>query len=222
MVIGLDGRMNEEAGEFAGLTQARGRASASSPGSRSAGCSRSESRYRHAVGHCERSRDRIEPLVLLQWWCEMDALAEPAIAAIREGRVRSHPEQQTKVIYLDWLENIRPWCISRQLWWGHRIPVWYCGDGHTTIAESEPSACAECGMGELTQDEDVLDTWFSSALWPFATLGWPEQTPDLETFYPGDVYSTGRDINFLWVARMIWSGLELMGDVPFHDVTSTR
>ena len=147
----------------------------------------------------------------------MDELVKPAIAAIRDGRVRSHPEQQTKVM-LSYLENIRPWCISRQLWWGHRIPVWYCPDGHTTIAETEPAACAECGKTELTQEEDVLDTWFSSALWPFATLGWPEQTPDLETFYPGDVCSTGRDINFLWVSRMIWSGLELMGDVPFHDV----
>src|SRR5712691_3791091 len=119
---------------------------------------------------------------------------------------------------LSYLENIRPWCISRQLWWGHRIPVWYCPDGHTTVAESAPDACAECGSRELAQEEDVLDTWFSSALWPFATLGWPEETPDLETFYPGDVCSTGRDINFLWVSRMIWAGIELMGEPPFEDV----
>jgi len=131
--------------------------------------------------------------------------------------VRCTPEQQTKVM-LSYLENIRPWCISRQLWWGHRIPVWYCPDGHTTVAESAPAACAECGSANLTQDEDVLDTWFSSALWPFATLGWPESTADLERFYPGDVCSTGRDINFLWVSRMIWSGLDLMGDVPFTAV----
>ncbi|HEX3455464.1 MAG TPA: class I tRNA ligase family protein, partial [Gaiellaceae bacterium] len=116
------------------------------------------------------------------------------------------------------LEHIRPWCISRQLWWGHRIPVWYCPDGHMTVSETAPSACAECGNDELRQDEDVLDTWFSSALWPFATLGWPEQTPDLERFYPGDVCSTGRDINFLWVSRMIWAGIELMGDIPFSAV----
>ncbi|MDQ2911570.1 MAG: class I tRNA ligase family protein, partial [Actinomycetota bacterium] len=173
--------------------------------------------FRHAVGHCDRSGDRIEPLVLLQWWVEMEELARPAIEALREGRVRAKPEQQAKVM-LSYLENIRPWCISRQLWWGHRIPVWYCPDGHTTAAESEPEACAECGSSELAQDEDVLDTWFSSALWPFATLGWPEQTPDLETFYPGDVCSTGRDINFLWVSRMIWAGIELMGEPPFEWV----
>jgi valyl-tRNA synthetase len=119
---------------------------------------------------------------------------------------------------LSYLENIRPWCISRQLWWGHRIPVWYCPDGHTTVAASAPDACSECGSGELRQDEDVLDTWFSSALWPFATLGWPEQTPDLARFYPGDVCSTGRDINFLWVSRMIWAGIEMMGDIPFSAV----
>ncbi|HSX21716.1 MAG TPA: class I tRNA ligase family protein, partial [Gaiellaceae bacterium] len=137
--------------------------------------------------------------------------------ALHDGRVRCTPEQQTKVM-LSYLENIRPWCISRQLWWGHRIPVWYCPDGHTTVAETAPDACTECGSTALNQDEDVLDTWFSSALWPFATLGWPEQTPELERFYPGDVCSTGRDINFLWVSRMIWAGIELMGDVPFTAV----
>jgi valyl-tRNA synthetase len=216
MVIGLDGRMSEEAGELAGLTQAEAEERILAQ-LEERGLIEKREPFRHAVGHCNRSRDRIEPLVLLQWWVDMDELVKPAIAAIRDGRVRSHPEQQTKVM-LSYLENIRPWCISRQLWWGHRIPVWYCPDGHTTIAETEPSACAECGKTELAQEEDVLDTWFSSALWPFATLGWPEETPDLETFYPGDVCSTGRDINFLWVSRMIWSGLELMGDIPFHDV----
>ncbi len=216
MVIGLDGRMSAEAGEFAGLTQeeADKRIVAQLE---ERGLIEKREPFRHSVGHCDRSGDRIEPLVLLQWWVEMDELVKPAIAAVRDGRVRSHPEQQTKVM-LSYLENIRPWCISRQLWWGHRIPVWYCPDGHTTIAETEPSECAECGKTELTQEEDVLDTWFSSALWPFATLGWPEQTPDLATFYPGDVCSTGRDINFLWVSRMIWAGLELMGEPPFHDV----
>jgi valyl-tRNA synthetase len=216
MVIGLDGRMNDEAGEFAGLTQdeANERIVARLE---EQGLIEKREPYRHGVGHCDRSGDRIEPLVLLQWWVEMTELVKPAIEALRAGRVRSRPEQQTKVM-LSYLENIRPWCISRQLWWGHRIPVWYCADGHATIAESVPEACAECGHRDLTQDEDVLDTWFSSALWPFATLGWPEQTPDLERFYPGDVCSTGRDINFLWVSRMIWAGLELMGDVPFRAV----
>jgi valyl-tRNA synthetase len=216
MVIGLDGRMSEEAGELAGLTQAEAEERILAE-LEERGLIEKREPFRHSVGHCNRSRDRIEPLVLLQWWVDMDELAKPAIAALREGRVRSHPEQQTKVM-LSYLENIRPWCISRQLWWGHRIPVWYCPDGHTTVAETEPAACAECGKAELSQEEDVLDTWFSSALWPFATLGWPEQTPELETFYPGDVCSTGRDINFLWVSRMIWAGLELMGEEPFHDV----
>ena len=216
MVIGLDGLMNENAGDLAGLTQAEAEKRIVEQLSERGLLEKRES-FRHSVGHCDRSGDRIEPLVLLQWWVEMEELARPAIAALKDGRVRSHPEQQTNVM-LSFLENIRPWCISRQLWWGHRIPVWYCADGHTTVAESEPAACDECGKGALTQEEDVLDTWFSSALWPFATLGWPEQTPELETFYAGDVCSTGRDINFLWVSRMIWAGLELMGEVPFHDV----
>ncbi len=216
MVIGLDGRMNEAAGELAGLTQAEAEARILVELEQRGLLEKRES-YRHAVGHCNRSGDRIEPLVLLQWWVEMTELAGPAIAALRDGRVRSKPEQQTKVM-LSYLENIRPWCISRQLWWGHRIPVWYCPDGHTTIAETAPGACAECGSGELVQDDDVLDTWFSSALWPFATLGWPEQTPELERFYPGDVCSTGRDINFLWVSRMVWAGIELMGEIPFSAV----
>src|SRR6266542_4275938 len=216
MVIGPNGRMTEEAGELAGLTQeeAEERILAQLE---ERGLLDKREPFRHAVGHCDRSGDRIEPLVLLQWWVEMEELVQPAIAALREGRVRCKPEQQTKVM-LSYLENIRPWCISRQLWWGHRIPVWYCPDGHTTVAESSPSACAECGSAELRQEDDVLDTWFSSALWPFATLGWPEETPDLATFYPGDVCSTGRDINFLWVSRMIWAGIELMGEAPFHDV----
>jgi valyl-tRNA synthetase len=217
MVIGLDGLMNAEAGpDYEGLTQ-KGADKKIVAELKSRGLIEKQEPYRHAVGHCNRSGDRIEPLVLLQWWVEMTGLAQPAIEVLRDGRVRSKPEQQTKVM-LSYLENIRPWCISRQLWWGHRIPVWYCGDGHTTVAEGTPDACAECGGGELRQDEDVLDTWFSSALWPFATLGWPEQTPDLERFYPGDVCSTGRDINFLWVSRMIWAGIEMMGDIPFSAV----
>jgi valyl-tRNA synthetase len=216
MVIGLDGRMSEEAGELAGLSQEEAARRIVAELERRGLLERREP-FRHAVGHCDRSGDRIEPLVLLQWWVEMVELVQPAIAALREGRVRSRPEQQTNVM-LSYLENIRPWCISRQLWWGHRIPVWYCPDGHTTVDESEPEACGECGDSELTQDEDVLDTWFSSALWPFATLGWPEQTAELETFYPGDVCSTGRDINFLWVSRMIWAGIELMGEPPFEWV----
>jgi valyl-tRNA synthetase len=217
MVIGLDGRMTAEAGpEFQGLTQ-READEKILAALRERGLIEKQEPYRHAVGHCNRSGDRIEPLVLLQWWVEMEDLARPAIGALRDGRVRSKPEQQTNVM-LSFLENIRPWCISRQLWWGHRIPVWYCPDGHATVAEEPPPRCGQCGSGELVQDEDVLDTWFSSALWPFATLGWPGNTPELERFYPGDVCSTGRDINFLWVSRMIWAGIELQGDVPFSAV----
>jgi valyl-tRNA synthetase len=173
--------------------------------------------YRHAVGHCERSGTRIQPLVSLQWWCEMEGLARPAIEAIASDRVRFHPPVHGRVA-LDWLTAIRPWNVSRQLWWGHQLPIWYCPDGHVTCAETEPDACAECGSGELRRDEDVLDTWFSSALWPFATLGWPDETPALRAFYPGDVNSTAREIIFLWVNRMLMAGLELLGDIPFHDV----
>jgi valyl-tRNA synthetase len=215
-VIGLDARLSDEAGEFAGLTQEEAtkqivaRLDAE-------GLLESREPFRHAVGFCDRSGDRIEPLITLQWWCEMKELAAPAIDVVREGRVRFKPDRYTKV-YLDWMENIRPWCISRQLWWGHQIPAWYCENGHTTVSESAPSACGACGSTELTQDEDVLDTWFSSALWPFATLGWPEQTRDLEVFYPNDVSSTDRGIIFLWEARMIMAGIELMGDIPFHTV----
>jgi len=173
--------------------------------------------YRHAVGHCERSGTRIQPLVSLQWWCAMDELARPAIDALESGRVTFHPAVHGRVA-LDWLEAIRPWNISRQLWWGHQLPIWYCPDGHVTCAETPPDACAECGSTEIMRDPDVLDTWFSSALWPFATLGWPDDTPELRAFYPGDVNVTGRGIIFLWENRMIMSGLELMNDIPFRDV----
>jgi valyl-tRNA synthetase len=215
-VIGLDGRMSEGAGELAGLTQ-------TDAGDRvlewvrERGLLERQEPYRHAVPTCERCHTRVEPLIMLQWWCAMDELAAPAIAAVEEGRVRFTPERFARV-YLEWMRNVRPWCISRQIWWGHRIPVWYCPDGHLTVEEDAPSACAECGSTELRQEEDVLDTWFSSALYPFATLGWPHETPELDTYYPGSVLTTARDIIFLWVARMIFSGLELLGKEPFDDV----
>jgi valyl-tRNA synthetase len=173
--------------------------------------------FRHSVGHCERSQTRIQPLVSLQWWCDMTEPAAAAIGAIESGRVTFHPPVQNRVA-LDWLKNIRPWNVSRQLWWGHQLPIWYCDNGHVTCVEETPGACAECGSADLTRDTDVLDTWFSSALWPFATLGWPDDTPELRRYYPGDVNSTAREIIFLWEARMIMAGLELMGDVPFSDV----
>jgi valyl-tRNA synthetase len=215
-VIGLDGRMNEEAGELAGLTQEEA-GKRVLEWSEERGFLERQEPYRHSIGICQRCGTQVEPLIMLQWWCAMEELAVPAIEAVRSERIRFTPPRFARVC-LDWLENIRPWCISRQIWWGHRIPVWYCPDGHITVAETEPDACEECGSTELRQDDDVLDTWFSSALYPFATLGWPEQTPELEAFYPGDVLTTARDIIFLWVARMIFSGLELIGEDPFHDV----
>jgi valyl-tRNA synthetase len=215
-VIGPDGRMSKDTGELAGLSQEEA-GERVLEWARNRGLLEKQEPYRHAVGRCYRCKTRVEPLVMLQWWVAMEELVTPAIASIRDGRVRFTPERFARVC-LDWLESIRPWCISRQIWWGHRIPIWYCPDGHVTAAEDVPGACAECGSEELRRDEDVLDTWFSSALYPFATLGWPEQTPELETYYPGDVLATARDIIFLWVARMIFAGLELTGAEPFHDV----
>lgn len=215
-VVDLHGRMNAEAGQLAGLTQEEA-GERVLDWARERGQLEKQEPYRHSVGTCERCGSRVEPLIMLQWWVAMEDLARPAIAAVEEGRVRFTPERFARV-YLDWLRNVRPWCISRQIWWGHRIPVWYCPDGHVTVAETEPDTCATCGSCDLNQEEDVLDTWFSSALYPFATLGWPDDTPDLETFYPGDVLTTARDIIFLWVARMVFSGLELLHEEPFHDV----
>jgi valyl-tRNA synthetase len=216
MVIGSDGRMNEAAGDLAGLTQ-------DEAGERvvawaeDRGLLEKRKPYRHSVALCERCESRIEPLISLQWWCAMGELKKPALAALRERRVRYHPESQHRFA-IDSLEGAPDWNISRQLWWGHQLPVWYCPDGHVTVEESQPAACAECGAAELTRDDDVLDTWFSSALWPFATLGWPDETPDLRAFYPGDLNTTAREIIRLWENRMIFSGLELLGEVPFRDV----
>ena len=216
-VIGEDGRMSAEAGErFAGLTVMEARAAVVAA-LREEGRIVGEEEYEHEVPYSHRSGERIEPLISLQWFMRMDELAAPAIDAVREGRVRIVPDNHRRV-YLDWMENIRPWCISRQLWWGHRLPVYYCGTcGHLHVSASPPECCAACG-GELRQEEDVLDTWFSSALWPFATLGWPDRTPQLRAFYPTAVLSTARDILFLWVARMIMMGLRFTGEVPFADV----
>jgi valyl-tRNA synthetase len=176
--------------------------------------------YRHSVATCERCHSRIEPLVSPQWWCRMDELGRPAIDALVTRRVQFHPETQHRFA-IESLEQAPDWCISRQLWWGHQIPVWTCPDGHLTSAWPPPSACAECGSGALERDPDVLDTWFSSALWPFATLGWPDRTPALERYYPGDVNVTAREIIRLWENRMVFSGLFLLGEEPFTDVIIT-
>jgi valyl-tRNA synthetase len=216
MVVGWDGRMNEEAGDLVGLTQEEAEERILAWLRERGQLVRRES-YRHTVALCERCETRIEPLISLQWWCSMDEIKRPALAALRERRVRYHPESQHRFA-IDSLENAPDWNISRQVWWGHQLPLWRCPDGHITVEEAAPEACAECGSTELRRDEDVLDTWFSSALWPFATLGWPDDTPDLHAFYPGTLNTTAREIIRLWENRMIFSGLELMGDVPFTDV----
>jgi valyl-tRNA synthetase len=216
MAVGWDGRMSDEAGDLAGLTQEEA-------GSRvmawieERGQLEQREPYRHSVGTCERCHSRIEPLISLQWWCAMEEPARPAIAALSERRVRYHPESQHRFAIAS-LEESPDWCISRQLWWGHQLPIWYCPDGHTTVAVEEPSACGQCGSAELERESDVLDTWFSSALWPYATLGWPDETPELARYYPGNVNSTAREIIRLWENRMIWTGLEARGEVPFTDV----
>jgi valyl-tRNA synthetase len=216
MVIGPDGRMNASAGELAGLTQEEAGARVLAWCEERRLLERREP-YRHQVAVCDRCRSRIEPLISLQWWCRMDELTRPALEALRGGRVTYHPPSQHRFA-IESLENAPDWNISRQIWWGHQIPAWYCPDEHVTVAETEPAACAECGSDALRRDPDVLDTWFSSALWPFATLGWPDDTPDLRRFYPGDFNITAREIIRLWENRMIFSGLELMGEVPFRDV----
>jgi valyl-tRNA synthetase len=171
-----------------------------------------------SVGACQRCKTVVEPLLSMQWFMKMDSLAEPAAQAVQDGRIRILPESGMKK-YLNWMTNIHDWCISRQLWWGHRIPVWYCdGCGEVIAARETPTKCSRCGTGSLREESDVLDTWFSSALWPFATLGWPDCTPDLQRFYPNDLMIMGEDILFFWGARMIMMGLKLMGDVPFREL----
>jgi valyl-tRNA synthetase len=215
-VIAPDGRMNEEADDLAGLTQEEAGERIVAWAKERELLEKRES-YRHSVALCERCESRIEPLISLQWWCSMEELKKPALSALEARKVVYHPESQHRFAS-DSLENAPDWNISRQLWWGHQLPVWYCPNGHEVVAETEPEACAECGSAELAREKDVLDTWFSAALWPFATLGWPDDTPDLRTYYPGDLNTTAREIIRLWENRMIFSGLELMGDIPFRDV----
>ena len=208
--------MNEAAGPYRGLDRYEARKKIVAD-LEAAGLIAKIEDHATPVGQCYRCATPIEPYLSEQWFVSMKDLAASAVVAVKRGEVRFHPDRWSKV-YLDWMENIRDWCISRQIWWGHRIPVWTCADGHATAAADAPSSCATCGAKELRQDEDVLDTWFSSALWPFATLGWPDETPDLQKFYPTQVLVTARDIINLWVARMIVSGLEFRGEAPFADV----
>jgi valyl-tRNA synthetase len=216
-IMNPNGTINAEGGPFEGMTI---------PAAREAVVNRLEqdgfirgiTEHSHPVGHCQRCGTVVEPLISEQWFVKMDDLAAPAIEAAKDGSLTFIPDR-FKGVYLNWMENIHDWCISRQLWWGHRIPVWYCQDcGKLTVTEDETvEACSFCG-GPVIQDEDVLDTWFSSGLWPFSTLGWPEQTEDLKRFYPSDVMETGHEILFFWVARMVFFGLEMMGELPFHTV----
>ena len=213
IVIGPDGRMTAEAGPFAGLDRFEARA-------RVLERLWAEQRivdaqeHVHAVGHCQRCDTVIEPYLSSQWFVRVAPLAGPAVAAVEKGEIRFFPEHWTKT-YFEWMRNIHDWCVSRQLWWGHRIPAWYCARDHVTVAEEAPAACATCGLPELAQDPDVLDTWFSSQLWPFSVFGWPEATDDLREFYPTDVLVSGFDILFFWDARMIMAGLRLTGAPPF-------
>jgi valyl-tRNA synthetase len=217
-VMNLDDTMNPEAGPFAGQTVMECRKNI-------VDWLREHDQlvkidpYTHSVGHCDRCDTIVQPLISTQWFVKMKPLAEPAAQVVRDGTIRMVPERFTG-IYLHWMDNILDWCISRQLWWGHRIPVWYCANcGQVTVTTEETiTTCAHCDSDKIEQDPDVLDTWFSSGLWPFSTLGWPEDTADLRRFYPGSVMETGYDIIFLWVARMIFFGIELMGEPPFHTV----
>ena len=215
-VIGPDGRMTENAGPLAGKDRFEARKEVKALLA-SMGLDRGTKPHLLAIGRCQRSQTILEPLLSDQWYVRIEPLARPAIEAVEQGRTRFIPEQWTNT-YMAWMRNIHDWCISRQLWWGHQIPAWYCPDGHVTVAREAPERCATCGKGELRQDEDVLDTWFSSALWPFSTMGWPDRTETLATFYPTSVMETGHDIIFFWVARMMMMGLHFMGEVPFRTV----
>ena len=215
-VIGPDGKMTGEAGEFAGLDRFEARAKVLERLWREQRMVDAKEHV-HAVGHCQRCDTVIEPYLSNQWFVKVATLAEPAIAAVEKGDIRFVPENWTKT-YFEWMRNIHDWCVSRQLWWGHRIPAYYCARDHVTVSEEAPVSCGTCGLPEPVQDPDVLDTWFSSQLWPFSVFGWPEDTPDLRDFYPTDVLVSGFDILFFWDARMIMAGLKETGVAPFSTL----
>jgi valyl-tRNA synthetase len=209
-------KINEHGGPYTGLDRFEARQKLWAD-MKQAGLTIKTEPYRTTLPRSQRGGELVEPMISTQWFVKIEPLAQAALAAVRDGRIRIVPERFEKV-YFNWLENIKDWCISRQLWWGHRIPVWYCPDGHMTTGREDPARCGTCGSTELTQDPDVLDTWFSSGLWPFSTLGWPDATPDYKYFYPTSYMETGYDILFFWVARMIMMGLEFTGQAPFHTV----
>ena len=216
-VMNDDGTMNELAGKYCGMNRYECREAVVKELESLGNLVRIEP-HAHNVGHCYRCHDTVEPIISKQWFVSMQPLAKPAVEVVKKKSIKFTPERFTK-IYYNWMENVKDWCISRQLWWGHRIPAYYCQDcGEVVVADKMPEVCPKCGCRHFKQDEDVLDTWFSSALWPFSTLGYPEMTEDLKYFYPTDVLVTGYDIIFFWVARMIFSGLEYMNRIPFKDV----
>ncbi len=217
MSVDNEGNLTEAAGEFQGQERFEGRRNTVAELERQGFLVKTEP-LRHSIGHCQRCATVVEPFVSKQWFVKIQPLAEPAIDAVKSGKVRIVPDRFSRV-YLNWMENIRDWCISRQLWWGHRIPVWYCGecDG-LTVSVEDAAECQHCGSGKITQDPDVLDTWFSSGLWTHSTLGWPKESEELDYFYPSQVMVTGYDILFFWVARMIMMGIENMGEPPFETV----
>ena len=216
-VMNDDGTMNENAGKYVGMDRYDARKAIVEDLKECDALVKIEP-HTHNVGHCYRCHSTVEPIVSKQWFVKMESLAKPAIEAVRNKSIKFTPKRFTKTYY-NWMENIKDWCISRQLWWGHRIPAYYCDEcGELVVAETAPVKCPECGCTHFKQDEDVLDTWFSSALWPFSTLGFPEHTPDYDYFYPTDTLITAYDIIFFWVARMIFSGIEHTGKVPFKDV----
>ncbi len=215
IIMGPDGKLNKKVPErYQGLTMLEARKKIVDELEEKGLLVKIED-HKHAVGHHDKCKTRVEPLLSKQWFMRMDELVKPAIQVVKDKKVQFIPERWSKV-YFDWMENIQDWCLSRQSWWGHRIPIYYCDDcDEIFVSRDEPSACPKCGSKSIRQEEDSLDTWFSSALWPFATLGWPEKTKDLEYYHPGNVLITGYDIIFYWVARMIFSSLEFMGDIPF-------
>lgn len=220
IILNSDGTINENGGAYVGLDRYVARKKIVED-LEAQGYLVEVKDHHHAVGHCERCKTIVEPLISKQWFVKMEPLAEPALKAYKEGKLNFIPERFGK-IYVHWLENIKDWCISRQLWWGHRLPVYYCEDcGEVMVSRQKPDKCTKCGSENIYQDPDTLDTWFSSALWPFSTLGWPDNTEDLKYFFPTDVLVTGYDIIFFWVIRMVFSSIEQMGEVPFKDVFLT-
>jgi valyl-tRNA synthetase len=215
-ILNNDGTLNANAGKFKGLDRYEARKKLVKELDKKGYLEKIE-KYDLAVGTCYRCHQEIEPYLSNQWFVRMAPLAKPAVEALKRGELRFHPDYWSKT-YLHWMDNIKDWCISRQLWWGHRIPVYYCECGETIVAEKAPEKCPKCGGSDIAQDEDVLDTWFSSWLWPFSTMGWPEKDPMLEYFYPTRVLVTASEIIFLWVARMMMAGYEFVGKIPFNDV----